>query len=94
MIDSLYHLHVDALVNVNEQVVNAIESKRLRDKLNQRYLWHLRLGHIGEDRINKLEKDGILGPLTFKSSPICKSYLQEKMSKLPFWDMEEGLLRY
>ena len=72
MIDSLYHLHVNVLMNVNEQIVNAIgskrsrdrlnqRSKRPRDRLNQRYLWRPRLGHIGEDIINKLKKDGLLG---------------------------------
>ena len=83
MIDSLYHLHVNACVNVNEQVVNAIGSKRPRDRLNRRYLWCLRLEPVGEDRINKLEKDSILGPLTSKSYPVCESCLQEKIAKLP-----------
>ena len=49
-----------------------------------RYLWHLRLGHIAEDRVNKLEKIGLLSPLTFESYPICESYLHGKMTKLPF----------
>ena len=44
--------------------MNAIEIKRPRDSLNDRYLWHLRLGHIAEDRVNKLEKFGLLSPLT------------------------------
>ena len=75
MIDGLYYLHVDACVNINEQVVNVIGSRRPRDMLNQRYLWHLKLGHIEKDRINKLEKDGLLGPLTLESYPVCESYL-------------------
>ena len=64
--------------------MNAIGSKRSRDWINQKYLWHLRLGHIGEDRLNKLEKDGLLGPLTFESYPVCESCLQKKLAKLPF----------
>ena len=75
---------MDASVNINEQIMNTIGSKRLRDRISQKYLWHLRLGHIGEDKLNKLEKDGLLGPLTFESYPICESYLQEKKIKLPF----------
>ena len=78
LIDSLYHLHTDVSVNINKQIVNAIGSKRPRDRINQKYLWYFRLGHIGEDRLNKLEKDGLLGPLTFKSYPVCKSCLQKK----------------
>ena len=84
LIDGLYHLHTDVIVNINKQIVNAIRSKRSRDRISQKYLWHFRLGHIGEDRLNKLEKDSLLGPLTFKSYPVCESCLQEKMIKLPF----------
>ena len=75
LIDDLYHLYMDASVNINKQIMNAIGSKRLKDRISQKYLWHLRLGHIGEDRLNKLEKDGLLGPLTFESYLICELYL-------------------
>ena len=84
LIDGLYHLHINASVNINEQVVNIIESKRRRDRINQKYLWLLRLGHIREDRLNKLEKDGLLRPLTFESYPTYESCLEEKMTKLLF----------
>ena len=39
---------------------------------------------IGEDKINKLDKDSLLGSLTFKSYPVYESCLQEKMTKLSF----------
>ena len=84
LIDSLYHLHVDANVNLNEQIVSAVGQKRSKDEINQKYLWHHRLGHIGEDRINKLEKDAILGSLNPESYLACKSCLREKMAKLSF----------
>ena len=64
--------------------MNVIGSKRPRDRISQKYLWHLRLGHIGEDRLNKLEKDGPFGSLTSKSYPVCESCLQERMIKLSF----------
>ena len=47
-------------------------------------MWHPRLGHIGEDRISKLEKDGILDSLNSELYPVCKSCLQEKIIKLLF----------
>ena len=47
LIDSLYHLYVDANVNLNEQIMSAVGQKRSRDEINQKYLWHDRLGHIG-----------------------------------------------
>ena len=84
LIDGLYHLYTNASVNINEQIVNAIGSKRSRDRINQKYLWHLRLGHIREDRLIKLEKDGLFRPLIFESYPICELDLPEKMTKLPF----------
>ena len=55
-----------------------------RDEVNQKYLWHLRLSHIGEDRINRLEKIELLDPLTFELYPICELCFQEKMIKLSF----------
>ena len=64
--------------------MNVIRSKRLRDRISQKYLWYLGLGYIREDRLNKLEKDDLLGPLTFESYPVYESYLQKKMAKLPF----------
>ena len=84
LINDLYQLHIDVSVFNIEQNVNAIGIKRPRDSLNDKYLWHLRLGHIAEDRVNKLEKSELLSPLTSKSYPICESYFQDKMTKLPF----------
>ena len=84
LIDNLYHLHIDANINLNKQIVSAVGQKRSRDEINQKYLWHHRLSHIEEDRINRLEKDGILGPLNPESYPACESCLQGKMAKLPF----------
>ena len=48
LINSLYHLHVDADVNLNKQIVSVVGQKRPRDEINQKYLCHHRLGHIGE----------------------------------------------
>ena len=84
LIDDFYHLHIDASININEQTMNVIGSKKLKyRKISQKSLWHLRLGHIREDRLNKLKKDGLLGLLTFESYPVCESYFQGKMAKLP-----------
>ena len=84
MIDSLYHIHMDVSVNISEQTVNTIGSNRSKNEINLKYLWHLRLGHIEEDRINKLEKHELLGSLTFESYLICEFCLQGKMAKLSF----------
>ena len=60
LIDCLYQLHIDVSVFNIEQNMNVIGIKRPRDSLNNRYLWHLKLGHIAEDRVNKLEKSELL----------------------------------
>ena len=77
-------MHVDANVNLNEQIVSAIGQKRFKDEVNQKYWWHHRLDNIGEDRINKLKKDGILGSFHPESYPACESCLRKKMTKLSF----------
>ena len=89
MIDSLYHLYMDICVNVSEQVVSTVGSKRSRDQINQKYMLHLRLDHIKENKINKLEKHELLGSLTFESYLVCESSLQRKIAKLSFVGHEE-----
>ena len=54
--DGLYHLYGDAYVNLLEQVVNTIRSERSRIEISLKYMWTLRLSHIGEEMINKLKK--------------------------------------
>ena len=48
------------------------------------YLWHLRLGYINLDRINRLVKDGPLRELNVGTLPACESCLEGKMTKRPF----------
>ena len=84
LINVLYQLHINVSVFNIEKNVNAIEIKRPRDSLNDRYLGHLRLGHIAEDKVNKLKKSGLLSLLTFESYPVCELCLQGKMTKLSF----------
>ena len=48
------------------------------------YLRHVCLGHINSNRIQRMVKDGLLEPLDFNEFPVCKSYLEGKMTKIPF----------
>ena len=52
--------------------------------LNQKHLWHLRLGHIAGDRISKMEKMGLLKPMGSEPYPTCEPCIQGKMTRLPF----------
>jgi len=46
--------------------------------------WHARLGHIGQDRLHRLARTGLLGPLTKEELPICEHCLAGKATRLPF----------
>ena len=69
--------------------MSAVGQKKLRDEINLKYLWHLRLGHIGEDKINRLERDEILNLIKSESILANESYLWEKISRLPFMGQGE-----
>ena len=78
MINGLYILDL-------EMPIYNINAKRMKpNELNPTYLWHCRLGHINENRISKLHKDGILDSFNFESYETCRSCLLGKMTKTPF----------
>ena len=52
--------------------------------MNNTLLWHCRLGHISETRINKLYKEEFFDPYDYESLGTYESYLIEKMTKTPF----------
>jgi hypothetical protein len=52
--------------------------------LNPTFIWHCRLGHINEKRIEQLHKDGLLSSFAFESFETCESCLLGKMTKAPF----------
>ncbi|XP_070050885.1 uncharacterized protein [Nicotiana tomentosiformis] len=59
---------VYVLPNVNANSIMHVSSlKRKRDdQVNHKYLWHCRLGHIGEKIINKLYKERYLDKYDFE----------------------------
>ena len=59
-------------------------NKRKKDDENLTYLWHCRLGHISENKLRTLHKEGLLEPFDFESYPTCESCLLGKMTKSPF----------
>ena len=54
------------------------------NNLNESLLWHSRLGHINEIRLNKLHKDRYFKPFTYIPYGMYESCLLGKMTKLPF----------
>jgi transposase InsO family protein len=84
--DGLYIISsTDNSVNCveNDNATSVLSLKRKRD-VNLTYMWHLRLGHINIDRINRLVRDGPLKLSKVEPYPICEPCLQGKMIKNPF----------
>jgi len=55
-----------------------VSKKKKDNQVNKTYLWHCRLGHIGEKRINKLHKEGYLDNYDYESYETCESCLKGK----------------
>ena len=47
-------------------------------------VWHARLGHIGQERMNRLACDGLLGLIMKVELPTCEYCLQGKATRKPF----------
>ena len=69
---------------LNNKIILNISKKRKESSFNETYLWHCRLGHIGEKRLHKLHKEGFLGCSSYDSYDTCESCLKGKMTKTPF----------
>ena len=87
MENGLYMLRPDEQSLLNTEMFKVEHPKSKKQKVshdNDTYLWHLRLGHINLDRINRLVKDGPLRELKVGTLPVCESCLEGKMTKRPF----------
>jgi len=73
----MYEIH-------DTEINNRLSLKRKSPWSNPRKLWHLRLGHINRNRIDRLVKDGILPSLVVEPMPVYESCLEGKMTKRPF----------
>ena len=65
-----------------------VEPKSKKQKISHKddtYLWHLQLGHININMIERLTKDdGPLRELKVGSLLVCESYLEGKLTKRSF----------
>ncbi|WBP92221.1 reverse transcriptase domain-containing protein [Kitasatospora cathayae] len=62
------------------------ESRTCKGRISkdETLLWHLRLGHINLNRIQRLVKSGPLSDLELGTLPVCESCIEGKMTKRPF----------
>ena len=87
IVGGLYIINPDKHKLYNSELDNSSHVRLLKRKFpstSDAYLWHLRLGHINSNRIQKLVKDGLLEPVDFNEFPVYKSYLEGKITKRPF----------
>ena len=88
LIDDLYYLSPKTnYLHDTEVVHNEHSHKSKKQKIsstNETYLWHLRLGHINQNRIQRMVKDELLSSLDIEPLPLCESCLEGKMTKRPF----------
>ena len=47
-------------------------------------VWYARLGHIGQQRMNRLAKEGFLGNINKVDLPTCEHCLAGKITRKPF----------
>ena len=66
------------------QIFNIDSKKQKSNDSNPTFLWHCRMGHINQKRIQKLQKDGILSSFDYESFENCESCLLGKMTRSPF----------
>ena len=83
VVNGLYILDCEEL-----PVYNINKKPRINDS-NPTYLWHCRLGHINENRMKKLHRDGLLTSFDYESFETCESCLLGKMTKAPFTGVSE-----
>ena len=88
MEQGLYVLRPSTQISLNSELFSVARPGNLKrkeiDNDDQTYLWHLRLGHIGFDRLNRLTKDGPLKNVVLGELPVCESCLEGKMTKRSF----------
>jgi len=76
LIDNLYML--DVVSSYNE--ILQISSHGTKQKLNENpaTLWHKQLGHISQQRIQRLMLDEILDPLNLSDFEVCVECIKGK----------------
>ena len=83
----LYILRPNKGTLLNTELFRVEHPKPKKQKIldnDDTYRWHLRLGHISLDRINRLVKDGPLKDLKVGNLPVFESCLEGKMTKRCF----------
>ena len=73
--DILYTYLPDGLFTLNIISNNCSPSSCIVTVSKEEKIWHARLGHIGQDRMNKLAKSGLLGSISKVTLPLVNFVL-------------------
>ena len=79
LVNGLYVIDVSSY---NLQIDVAL--KKSKHGVNEAYLWHFRLRHVGDGRLQKLHKDAYLGAFDYESFATCEACIMGKLPKPPF----------
>ena len=88
-INGVFEILMDEHVSNGNNSLYSIGNKRSKSNLISSYHWHCRLAHIGKDRMQKLQRDGLLHNINDESFDKCESCISGKMTKKPFGDKPE-----
>ena len=80
--DGFFVIDIDH-VNFNNNVSFSLVTTTHNHK-NDMHLWHARLNHIGQDRMSRLVKLGLLGNLEKVDLSTCEHCLKEKLTRKLF----------
>ena len=71
-------------IPININTYTFVIGSSSNDSLVHDVIWHARLGHIGQDRLKRLTKAGLLGSIEKIDLPMCEHCLVGKSTRLPF----------
>nr|GEW17209.1 hypothetical protein [Tanacetum cinerariifolium] len=81
--DGIYEIDMHNLY-LNVSSMFNVSNKRAKYSLESSYLWHCHLGNINKERMEKLQRDGILQPTHDESLKKCKPCISGKMARKHF----------
>lgn len=70
------------MLELSSECVSYVSSTS--DVISDSVKWHARLGHIGQERMARLAREGFLGQLAKVNLPICEPCLAGKACRKPF----------
>ena len=80
LIDGLYKLHLKQNAEI-QLTLHGKETNGKSSKNDSYFLWHKKLGHISNERIKRLVKDGVLLDLDFANITACVNCIKGKTTK-------------